>query len=136
MSSTTDSLVGYTRSLLRIIVGFLFWFHGAQKLFGMFDGHRAMFPSLQYTAGVLEVVGGTLIFFGLFTRIAAFILSGEMACAYFMVHIHRAFWPIRNGGEPPVLFCFIFLYFAAAGGGLFSLDHAIWGKSAREGTSS
>ena len=139
MSSTTDSLAGYTRSLLRIVAGLLFSCHGAQKILGMFGGMggtgaKAMFPSMIYSAGVLESVGGLLILFGLFTRFTAFILAGEMAVAYFTVHFQRGFWPIKNGGEPAVLYCFIFLYLAASGAGLLSLDHAIWGKSAREGT--
>jgi putative oxidoreductase len=80
----------------------------------------------------LETVGGFLILVGLFTQVTAFILSGEMAVAYFMVHFPRAFWPIKNGGEAAVLYCFLFLYLAAAGAGSFSLDRAIGGKSGRE----
>jgi len=135
MSSTTrGSLAAYAHSLLRIVSGFLFTFHGAQKMFGMFGGmggHDATAPflTLRWVAALLELVGGPLIVLGFFTRCTAFVLSGEMAVAYFTVHILRGFWPIENGGEPPVLFCFIFLYFAASGAGLFSLDDVLWGKS-------
>ena len=122
MSSTTKhSLAAYGHSLLRIIIGFLFSCHGAQKLLGFFGGMggagaKAVFPSIFWAAGFLELVGGLLIFFGLFTRITAFILSGEMAVAYFTVHFQRGFWPIKNGGEPAVLYCFLFLYHRGCGG--------------------
>jgi DoxX len=81
--------------------------------------------SLLGVAGVLELVGGSLLFLGLFTRPIAFLLSGEMAVAYFMAHAPRSFWPILNGGEVVVLFCFVWLYLAAAGPGTWSLD-ALW----------
>jgi putative oxidoreductase len=126
------------RSVLRIVAGFLYGCHGAAKLFGVLGGaggpaaggHGATVHlwSLQGLAGVIEFVGGTLIMIGLFTRVAAFIASGEMACAYFIVHFPRAFhnpdavWPIVNRGELAVLFCFLFLYFAFAGPGPYSLD--------------
>jgi putative oxidoreductase len=111
--------------LLRIIVGFLYIQHGTAKLFGA--PHVAMFDGLQLfsmmgAAGVLELVGGALLLVGLFTRPVAFILSGQMAAAYFMAHAPAAFLPILNGGELAVLYCFIFLYFAAAGAGAYSLD--------------
>jgi putative oxidoreductase len=111
-------------SVLRIIVGFLYLTHGMQKLLG----YPAPFPmavkpfSLIGLAGGLELFGGALILLGLFTRPVAFILSGEMAVAYFMVHAPKAFWPLLNGGEAAVLYCFVFLYFAAAGGGPWSID--------------
>ena len=111
--------------ILRIIVGFLYLQHGMAKLFGM--PHIAMFDGLQLfslmgLAGVLELVGGTLILIGLFTRPVAFILSGEMAAAYFMVHAPQGFLPILNQGELAVLYCFAFLYLSVAGGGAYSID--------------
>ncbi len=120
----------YARSLLRIIAGFTFCFHGLQKLFGLFggmagSGARAKMFSLPWVAGCLEAFGGLLIIIGLFTIPVAFILCGEMAVAYSMVHFPRGFWPIRNGGELAVLYCFIFLYLFAAGPGPLSADSLI-----------
>jgi putative oxidoreductase len=120
----------YALSLLRIVAGFTFTFHGWQKLFGLFGGmggHGAQAPmmSLPWFAGILELFGGLLIILGLFTRPVAFILAGEMAFAYFLVHAPRAFWPIVNMGELAVLYCFIFLYLAAVGAGSVSLDWMI-----------
>lgn len=118
---------GYILSLLRAVIGLLFTCHGAQKLFGVFGGvgghgAKAAMLSLIWVAGVLEFFGGLLILFGLFTRCVAFILCGEMAIAYFRSHAPHGFWPIRNGGELAVLYCFIFLYLFAVGGGPLSLD--------------
>ncbi len=123
------------RSVLRIVVGFLFSLHGFQKLPGFFGGlggggATAQFPSLLWFAGFLELVGGLLILAGFFTRPVAFVLAGEMAYAYFTMHAPRAFWPILNLGELAVLYCFIFLYFVFAGPGPVSLDHAIRRKTA------
>lgn len=117
--------------LLRIILGFLYIQHGTAKLFGV--PHVAMFDGLQLfslmgAAGVLELVGGALLLVGLFTRPVAFILSGQMAVAYFLMHAPAAFLPILNGGEMAVMYCFAFLYFAAAGAGAYSLD-ALRGKA-------
>ena len=115
-------------SVLRIIAGVLFMAHGSQKLFGFPPGQRTGTPqllSLAGAAGILEFFGGLLILLGLFTRPVAFILSGQMAVAYFMVHAPRGFWPIANGGELAVLYCFLFLYLAAAGGGPWSLDRTL-----------
>ncbi len=117
--------------LLRIILGFLYIQHGTAKLFGV--PHVAMFDGLQLfslmgAAGVLELVGGALLLIGLFTRPVAFILSGQMAVAYFLMHAPAAFLPILNGGEMAVMYCFTFLYLAAAGGGAYSLD-AMRGKA-------
>lgn len=116
-----------THGLLRIVAGFLFWGHGAPKLFGWLggfgpDGGRAELASVFGLAGILEVFGGLLIVLGLFTRPVAFVLSDEMAVAYFWRHVPRGLWPWENGGEPAALFAFIFLFFAAAGGGALSLD--------------
>jgi putative oxidoreductase len=108
-------------TLLRIVVGFTFACHGAQKLFGVLGGTRADKPLMQL-AGVIEFGGGVLIALGLFTGIAAFIASGEMAVAYFRVHAHGSFWPIINKGELAVVYCFLFLYIAAHGAGRWSLD--------------
>ena len=110
-------------SILRIITAFLFMEHGSMKLFGLPApmGDISLF-SLMGVAGALELVGGFLILIGLFTRPVAFILSGEMAFAYFMAHAPQGFWPVLNHGESAVLYCFIFLYLAAAGGGDWSVD--------------
>lgn len=129
-TQTKFSQSSYVLSLLRIIAGFTFWCHGAQKLLGLFGGlgghgAKAPFLSLPWYASILEFFGGLLIILGLFTRPVAFILCGEMAVTYFMVHFRRAFWPLQNGGEPAVLYCFIFLYFLAAGPGPASLDRMI-----------
>jgi putative oxidoreductase len=111
-------------SVLRIVAAILFMMHGSQKLFGY--PQAAPMPitafSLPWVAGVLEFFGGLLLLLGLFTRPVAFILSGQMAVAYFMAHARQAFWPLMNGGELAVLYCFLFLYLAAAGGGRWSLD--------------
>jgi putative oxidoreductase len=115
---------------LRIITGFLFLAHGSQKLFG-FPGDRAAAPDLLTLiglAGVLEFFGGLLIMGGLFTRAVAFLLSGQMAVAYFQAHAGGGFWPIVNRGELAVLYCFLFLYLSAAGGGPWSLDALVRGK--------
>jgi len=113
----------YVRSLLRIVAGLVFTTHGLQKLFGLFGGHIARpMGSELWVAGLLESAGGTLIFLGLFTRPVAFLLCGEMAVAYFRVHFPRGFWPVSNGGEPAVLYCFLYLYLLAAGPGPISLD--------------
>ena len=113
--------------ILRIIIGFLFLQHGTAKLLGI--PHVAMFDGLQLfsligVAGILELVGGILILIGLWTRPTAFILSGEMAFAYFIAHAGSNFLPLLNGGELAVIYCFVFLYFAFAGAGAFSIDHA------------
>jgi len=116
-------------SLLRAVAGFLFMQHGMEKLFGFPGGGITVhLLSLMGLAGVLECFGGGLVLLGLFTRPIAFILSGEMAFAYFMVHFRmNHVWPILNHGNEAVLFCFVFLYLSAAGGGPVSLDRAIRG---------
>ena len=112
-----------THSLLRVVTGLMFWQHGAQKLFGWLGGNQVQDLTSQFgLAGVLEFFGGVLIILGLFTRPVAFILSGEMAVAYFQAHAPRGLWPIVNRGEVVVLFCFTFLFFAAHGAGRYSLD--------------
>ncbi|HET9941604.1 MAG TPA: DoxX family protein [Candidatus Eisenbacteria bacterium] len=122
-----NRLAGFAHSLLRIVSGFLFIHPGGMKLLGWFGGMPpgVELTPLLVTAGVIELVCGTLIFLGLLTRPAAFLASGEMAFAYFIGHFPHGFWPIQNHGEPAVLFCFIFLYFAASGAGPISVDHLL-----------
>jgi putative oxidoreductase len=114
---------------LRIFAGAILCQHGAQKTFGLLGGvdgagHGvALNLSLMGIAGPLEFFGGLLIIFGLFTRATAFILAGEMAVAYFVMHSPRSFWPIANHGELPVILCFVYLYLASTGAGIFSLDY-------------
>ena len=113
-------------ALLRIVVGLLILEHATQKFFG-FPAPFAMpgpLPPMLIAAGAIELVGGVLITLGLFTRLAAFIVSGEMAVAYFIGHFPQGFWPVVNKGEPAILFCFVFLYLAAAGPGAWSIDGA------------
>jgi len=116
-------------SIFRIVFGLLFTLHGTQKLLGfptaMESGTVPMGTWPYWYAGVIELVLGLLILTGLFTRIAAFIASGEMAYAYFSAHLPKAFWPIDNGGEPAVLFCFGFFLLVFVGGGSIALDSII-----------
>jgi len=111
-------------SVLRIVSAFLFMQHGAQKLLGFPVAQRSPFDlfSLSGVAGVLELFGGALLLIGLFTRPVAFLLSGLMAFAYFMAHAPRGFWPIANGGELAIMYCFVFFYLSFAGGGSLSID--------------
>ena len=129
MARDTSSVESHTLALLRIVAGFTFTLHGAQKFgaFGGLGGHAAAAYLMLWFAGVLEIVGGPLIILGLFTRPVAFILCGEMAVAYFTVHIHMGpwLWPLLNMGEITVIYCFFFLYLVTAGAGAFSLDGAI-----------
>jgi len=113
------------QGLLRIVVAYLYLQHGTAKLFKV--PHVAMFDNLQLmsligVAGILEVLGGALLLIGLFTRPVAFILSGEMAFAYFIGHAPNGFWPVLNGGGPAIYYCFTFLFLSAAGGGPWSVD--------------
>ncbi len=117
--------------LLRVAAGLLLLQAGGMKLFDWFGGVPAQsgghpaFMSQLWIGGALEFYGGLMILLGLFARPVAFILSGEMAVAYFQFHQPQGFWPIQNHGEPAVLFCFIFLFFAAYGGGDWSVDALI-----------
>jgi putative oxidoreductase len=113
----------YVLSILRIMVALLFLEHGLSRLFGFPSPlpTPALF-SLYWFAGAIELVGSALLLFGLFTRTAAFIMSGEMAVAYFLSHAQLGLFPILNRGEAAVLFCFVFLYIAFAGAGPWSLD--------------
>jgi putative oxidoreductase len=112
-------------AIFRIVVGFLFLFHGLQKLFGAFGGEPVELVSLMGLAGTIELTCGLLVMHGLFARWAAFLASGMMAVAYFMAHFPRAFWPIENKGELAVVYCFAFLYIAARGAGPWSLAQAL-----------
>lgn len=118
-------------ALLRIVTGLLFLEHATMKFFHfpapLMPGPL---PSIFVAAGVIEITTSTLITLGLFTRAAALIASGEMAVAYFMIHLPQSFWPTLNKGEPAILFCFIFLYLAFAGPGAWSLD-SILGRRRR-----
>jgi putative oxidoreductase len=110
-------------ALLRIVVGFLFPWHGMQKLFGFPVGMPEGVPAfITWTAGPLELFGGLLVLIGLFTRPVAFVLSGFMACAYWMAHGPKALLPVVNGGELAVVYCFVFLFISARGAGIWSLD--------------
>jgi putative oxidoreductase len=117
--------------VLRIVAALLFIEHGTQKLFGFPPSERPMpeMFTLLWVAGVLETFGGLLLLIGLFTRPVAFILSGQMAVAYWMAHAPGSIYPAANGGDAAILFCFLFLYIAASGPGAFSLDAARDGKS-------
>jgi len=108
-------------SVLRIIVALLFIEHGTQKFFGFPSAGSALDP-LHVVQGVLELGGGILLLIGFYTRIVAFILSGDMAVAYFMAHAPKSFFPLVNGGQLAILFCFVFFYIFVAGGGPWSLD--------------
>jgi putative oxidoreductase len=123
-------LAGYAPqayALLRIVVGLLFFCHGAQKVFGLFGGiGGAPVPiaSLYGVAGVLELIFGGLVAVGWLAGYAAFLASGQMAAAYFIDHFPQGFWPIQNNGEEAVFYCFVFLYMATQGAGIWSIDGA------------
>jgi putative oxidoreductase len=110
---------------LRIVAGFMFAMHGTQKLFGFPSGTPMTDDPMMLAAGIIEFVGGLMIMLGVATRVAAFIASGEMAVAYFTVHAKNSFWPIENRGELAALYCFVFLYIAATGSGMWSLGSAL-----------
>jgi len=114
-------------SIMRLIVGLLFSFHGAQKLFGAFGGQAMVSNPRMLLAGIIEI-SGLLVAIGLAASWAAFIASGEMAVAYFTVHAPGGLFPIVNKGELAVLYCFVFLYIAARGSGRWSVDALLWGK--------
>ena len=111
-------------AVLRIVAGFLFACHGAQKLFGAFGGERATDP-LRTVAGIIEFFGGALIALGVLTSPAAFLASGQMAVAYFKAHAPKGLWPIENRGELAVLYCFLVLYIAARGAGQMSIGRRL-----------
>ncbi len=122
----------YMLSVLRIMTGLLFLEHGTSKLLGFPPGPSPSMFALSWFAGMIELIGGVLVTLGLYTRAAAFIMSGEMAIGYFYVHAPKTFFPMLNGGDAAILYCFLFLYLAVAGGGAWSLDRLIFGdKSTR-----
>ncbi len=126
-ATTFERLQPHVLSILRIVVGLLFLEHGMAKVFG-FPPHGQLptFPELEWFAGRIELIGGALVALGFCTRAAAFIVSGEMAFAYFMGHAPKSFFPLINGGDAAVLYCFIFFYLVFAGAGPWSLDALVW----------
>ena len=132
LGESADQLHNVALFLLRVVAGFDFSLHGFQKVFGWFAdaaGHAARASGLPLVGGYIEVVAGILVILGLFTRPIALIACSEMAVAYFKVHAPRGFWPIMNHGELAMLFCFIFLFFAAVGAGSWSLDAILLRRS-------
>jgi putative oxidoreductase len=129
MVPTDPYAIWYPRMLavLRIIAALLFLEHGTQKLLGFPPSPNPGPPiaSLYGIQGLIELIGGILLLLGLFTRVVAFILSGDMAVAYFMVHAPKSFFPMLNGGDAAILYCFVFLYLAVVGGGEWSVDRAL-----------
>lgn len=123
-----DKYQEHSYALLRIVSGFLFLWHGIQKYFNFPVEFPWPLNPMTSAAGVIEIVGGTLILIGLFTRPAAFLCSGTMAVAYWMAHGSKAFFPIANGGELAALFCFVFLFIATKGAGMWSVDTNILKK--------
>jgi putative oxidoreductase len=120
-----------TYALMRIVAGFLFLWHGTQKLFGFPTPMPMEAPAfIIYIAGPIELIGGVLVMIGLFTRWAAFFCSGLMAAAYWMAHGTKALFPLVNGGELAALYCLVFLFISAQGSGIWSVDDAI-GNSSR-----
>ncbi len=117
-----NGVAGGAKSLLRIVAALLFLQHGGQKLLGWFGGFPGGLDPLLRAAGCIELAGGALLLVGLLTRPVAFLASGEMAIAYFKAHFPHGVWPLQNHGELPVLFCFLWLFFAASGPGPWSLD--------------
>jgi putative oxidoreductase len=111
-------------SLMRIVAALCFLEHGMQKLFGFPSAGPPMTPVL-YVEGFLEAVGGLLLLLGVYTRLVAFVLAGDMAVAYFIAHFPRSFFPAVNGGDAAVLYCFIFFYIVFAGGGSWSIDRSV-----------
>jgi len=132
MSNCCNRIQPVLLSVLRIVTAYLFLLHGTSKFFAFPIEMGSGSPEgLMLVAGILEIVGGILLVLGLFTRPAAFVLSGQMAVAYFMAHASgNTLFPIANGGESAVLFCFVFLYIAAAGGGAWSLDRLFFKRKA------
>lgn len=132
MSNCCNRIQPVLLSVLRIVTAYLFLLHGTSKFFAFPIEMGSGSPEgLMLVAGILEIVGGILLVLGLFTRPAAFVLSGQMAVAYFMAHASgNTLFPIANGGESAVLFCFVFFYIAATGGGVWSLDRLFFKRKA------
>ncbi|MGQ0810270.1 MAG: DoxX family protein [Nitrospiraceae bacterium] len=124
MPTFMHSFQAQTYALLRIVAGFLFLWHGTQKLFAFPSPPPNIPPFVTYIGGPIELVGGLLVMIGLFAGWAAFLCSGMMACAYWMVHGTQRLLPIENGGELAALFCFVFLYISSQGSGIWSVDAA------------
>ena len=122
MYAPLSRFVEPTYAMMRVVVGLLFAFHGAQKLFGVLDGTARPIVSLMGLAGIIEFTAGLLVMIGLLGGLAAFVASGQMAFAYFLGHAPRGGWPIQNDGELAVVFCFVFLFISARGAGLWSVD--------------
>jgi putative oxidoreductase len=120
--ASLDKARPYILSIVRVVVALLFLEHGLQKFFGIPVPGPAQLPPLLQVQAAIEIVGGILLLVGAYTRVVAFILSGDMAVAYFMSHHPRAFFPVANGGDAAILYCFIFLYLVFAGAGIWSLD--------------
>jgi len=126
MSTPLERFAPHILGATRLLFGVMLACHGAQKVLGAFGGLPREAPALiVWIAGPLELVGGSLIAVGLLTRITAFLISGELAVAYFMVHAPKGFWPIMNGGELAIIYSWFSLYLAARGPGAFSLDHVL-----------
>jgi putative oxidoreductase len=122
-----SELAPYVLSIVRIVAGLLFLEHGMSRLFGFPSPIPTPHPlTLYWFAGCIELSGGFLITLGLLARPAAFIMSGEMAFAYFLSHAPRGFFPILNAGDPAILYCFVFFYLVFAGPGPWSLDALLW----------
>ena len=131
------SAAPYVLSILRIMAALLFMEHGLSKFFG-FPSHTAPAPALfdlEWFSALIEFGGGVLLALGLFTRVAALIMSGEMAIGYFLFHAPQGFYPYLNHGELAIMYCFVFLYFVFAGAGPLSLDTLIWRNVRRPGRS-
>lgn len=125
-------------SILRIVVALIFIEHGTQKLLAFpglpASGHQPAIMSLSWIAAVFEAILGPLLLVGLWSRWIGFVLAGEMAVAYWLAHFPRSFWPVLNGGDAAILYCFVFLFIACAGGGAWSLDQVLWRRK-RTGSS-
>jgi putative oxidoreductase len=124
LTSFLDRGRPYILSILRIVIALLFLEHGLQKYFS-FPSAGPPMRTLLYVQGVIEIAGGVLLLLGAYTRVVAFIIAGDMAAAYFIVHLPRSFFPAVNGGDAAVLYCFVFFYIFFAGGGPWSYDRAI-----------
>lgn len=125
MMTSLEKWAPYALSLLRIVAALLFIEHGLPKMFGFPTAGPPMSP-LLWVQAILEVAGGVALLIGAFTRPVAFVLCGDMAVAYFMAHAPRSFYPSVNGGDPAILFCFVFAYLVFAGGGALSFDRIAW----------
>jgi len=124
-----QQLSPHVLSILRIVIALLFFSHGLSKMFGFPGAQVPPALTLHWFSGAFELVGGALLVLGLFTRATAFVVSGEMAFAYFLSHAPRGFFPQLNGGDAAILYCFIFFYLVFAGAGPWSLDALLQGRA-------